>query len=369
MKNRKWIPLLMLLAVILTALPLTAEAAKVKLNKTKVTQICNTAMTVLELKNATNGKVVWKSSNKKVVTCDAGGNHCIILSHKAGKAKITAKYKGKKYTCKVTVKDKPQITLKKLSLYTGIVTEDNYISVYGTAKKVKWSVSNKSILSVTNAFPGTCIVKGLKPGTAKVIATAGKKKLTCTVTVADKKLSAAGVAYKKILTAQNPSGFDVMDIDDNGTPELITADVSDSTLTLNIYCYAGGAAKAAGKITVNRGEWEFFDVSAGNGYITLDGVKKGQNTSSWYHYLLKDNLLSVLIHYEDPGTDAPTIMELNGKQINADDDSEYDRFWEISDDVETDTTIIVSNFLDFSENGGDDIIAACTPENMDYKLQ
>ena len=53
---------------------------------------------------------------------------------------------------------------------------------------------------------------------------------------------------------------------------------SDSTLVLNVYCYAEGAAKAAGKITVNRGEWEFFDVSAGNGYITLDGVKKGQNT-------------------------------------------------------------------------------------------
>ena len=172
----------MLLAALFLFTPFTAEAAKIRMNKKKATQPCNTFMTVLELKGATKGKVVWKSSNKKVATCEPGGNHCIVASHKAGKAKITAKYKGKTYTCKVTVKDKPEIDPSQLTLITG---EVGYISVSGTAKKAKWSVDNKSIvkLSKDKRVKYTYTVKGLKPGTAKVTVKVGKKKMTCKVKV------------------------------------------------------------------------------------------------------------------------------------------------------------------------------------------
>ena len=56
--------------------------------------------------------------------------------------KIKAKYKGKTYTCKVTVKDKPAITPSTLSVDVG---ESHYVSVWGTAKKVTWSIADKSI--------------------------------------------------------------------------------------------------------------------------------------------------------------------------------------------------------------------------------
>lgn len=78
----------------------TQAAAKPKLNKKKVT--LKVGKTVkLKLKHAK--KVKWSSNNKKVATVNKKGK---VKAKKAGKAKIVAKYKGKKYTCKVTVKKK-----------------------------------------------------------------------------------------------------------------------------------------------------------------------------------------------------------------------------------------------------------------------
>ena len=333
MKTRKWIPLLLLAAVLL-CMPLTAEAAKVKLNKTKVTQICNDATTVLELKNAADGNVVWKSSNKKVATCEAGGSHCIIHSHKAGKAKITAKYKGRKYTCKVTVKEKPQITPRKLSIHTDVLTPDNYIMVFGTAKKVTWSVSDRKILSLVRKYGNDCFVNGLKPGTAKVIAKVGKKKLTCTVTVTDRKLTAMEAAYTKVLISAKPSAFKVIDFDGDKTPELVTADITDSAVTLKLYCYTGGATQAAGRIAFNPGEWEEYSiVYDNNGMISLSGTKPGQYLPPCMYYRLKDKKLSEYLYYDCPDAEGPEVMRLNGTQINLDDEATLTAFWNAYDSV------------------------------------
>lgn len=56
----------------------------------------------LKLKKATAKKVKWSSSKKSVATVSKSGT---VKAKKAGKATITAKYKGKKYKCKVTVKN------------------------------------------------------------------------------------------------------------------------------------------------------------------------------------------------------------------------------------------------------------------------
>ena len=77
----------------------SSAAAKVKLNKTKVTlNVGNT--TTLNVKN-TKKKVKWSSSKKKVVTVSQKG---VVKAKKAGTAKIYARVAGKKLTCKVTVK-------------------------------------------------------------------------------------------------------------------------------------------------------------------------------------------------------------------------------------------------------------------------
>lgn len=91
-------------AMILTGItvPDNAGAAKkMSLDKKKVTIRVGKSVR-LKLKNAKK-EVKWKSANKKIATVSTKG---VVRGKKAGKTKITAKCKGKKFICKVTVKKK-----------------------------------------------------------------------------------------------------------------------------------------------------------------------------------------------------------------------------------------------------------------------
>lgn len=76
----------------------TAEAS-VRLN-TKAINLPKGASYTLKL-TGTNGKVTWKSCNKKVVTVTSKGK---IEAKEVGFTKVTATVNKKKYTCKVTVR-------------------------------------------------------------------------------------------------------------------------------------------------------------------------------------------------------------------------------------------------------------------------
>lgn len=111
MQKRRWrtgIALLTAAAMMLSgmAAPGGAQAAgKMKLNKKKATIEVGQKVK-LKLKHA-KGKVTWKSSKKKVASVTKKG---VVAGKKAGTAKITAKCKGKKFSCKVTVKKKGSLT-------------------------------------------------------------------------------------------------------------------------------------------------------------------------------------------------------------------------------------------------------------------
>ena len=77
-----------------------STSKKISLNKTKLTLYTGRKYT-LKLKNAKASKVKWTSSKKSVATVSKKG---VVKAKKKGTATITAKYKGKKYTCKLTVK-------------------------------------------------------------------------------------------------------------------------------------------------------------------------------------------------------------------------------------------------------------------------
>lgn len=84
------------------------KVKSIKLNKKKVTlkRKQSIKLKIVKIKpfNATNKKLKWSSSNKKVVKVNSKGK---ITALKIGKAKIYAKAKdgsGKKAICKVTVK-------------------------------------------------------------------------------------------------------------------------------------------------------------------------------------------------------------------------------------------------------------------------
>lgn len=104
MKNSsKVISLILTLALILSVvLTIRIDAsAKVKINKNSVTM--NSGETITLKVNGTKKKVKWSSSNKKVVIVNNKGK---ITAKKKGTATITAKVGGKKYRCKVIVKNK-----------------------------------------------------------------------------------------------------------------------------------------------------------------------------------------------------------------------------------------------------------------------
>lgn len=173
MKKRKKYLLFILCFIFLFTFTVQPQAAsKVKINKSKVTLTVGQKKN-LKVKN-TAKKVKWSSSKCRIADVDSNG---IITAKKAGKAVITAKVGKKKYTCKVTVKEKPSMEDSE----TICVGRKTKLNVTGTARKIKWSTSNKRIVKVDQKGN----IRGLKKGTATITANVGGKKLKCKVRVKD----------------------------------------------------------------------------------------------------------------------------------------------------------------------------------------
>ncbi len=147
-------------------------------------------------------KVKWRSTNKKVATVKAGK----IKGIGAGKCKITAKYKNKKYTCKVSVQrdltakgkkfkgvtfnmtglkmDVQKITYSKEAAPVYSSGKGQFqLKVFNTKKSAKWKSSNKKIATVSKKG----LVTAEAPGSCKITATVAGKKISCSVTVTNLK--------------------------------------------------------------------------------------------------------------------------------------------------------------------------------------
>ncbi len=172
-----------------TPAPQTIEPTDIKLNRSKISIVKGS---VFKLKanvypsNATNKKIKWKSSNKKVAVIDKNGK---VTGKKKGVAVIMAiTNNGKSSTCKVTVKNpvraksvrlnKSKVTIKagKTFRLKATIKPKN-----ATNKKVTWSSKNKKIAIVDK--DGN--VKGLKKGVTTIVVTTkeGRKKAKCKVIV------------------------------------------------------------------------------------------------------------------------------------------------------------------------------------------
>lgn len=107
----------LLISVCLSMIPSqrVEAASKVAISATKKTlQVGQTCK--LSLKNA--GKVSWKTGNKSVAVVTAKGkNTAVVKAKHAGKVTITAYYKGKRYSCKVTVEN-PTLNATHVQLYS-----------------------------------------------------------------------------------------------------------------------------------------------------------------------------------------------------------------------------------------------------------
>ncbi len=144
--------------------PVSAGAkAKPKLNKTKATVKIGKTIK-LKLKNAPSYKVTWTTSKKSVATVLSGA----VTGVAKGKATITAKYKGKKYKCKVTVKP----NVKKFSQTFTVYKNDTFklvlVNSYGTTYNAKKWVSSKSSVA---SIDKNGLIKGKKVGKVTITAT------------------------------------------------------------------------------------------------------------------------------------------------------------------------------------------------------
>ncbi|HEX3078638.1 MAG TPA: Ig-like domain-containing protein [Lachnospiraceae bacterium] len=99
---------------------MVASAATAKMNKSTLTLKVGDIASLKVV--GANGKATWKSSNTSVATVSKSGK---VTAVEAGKSTITATIKGKKYTCKVTVKEEGQ-TVKLGAVQFNIPTDWKY---------------------------------------------------------------------------------------------------------------------------------------------------------------------------------------------------------------------------------------------------
>ena len=168
----------------MTDVPVTVEAAKVKISTKKTTLIKGQTKTLKV--TGTRKKVKWSTNKKSVATVTQKGK---VTAKKRGTATITAKVDGKKYTCVITVEE-PRLSKSSISVNVG---KTQTLKVDGTKQKITWSSSNKKIATVSSKGK----VKGVKKGTATITARVGSKKYNCKVTVKQNTISVTKVKLNK----------------------------------------------------------------------------------------------------------------------------------------------------------------------------
>lgn len=170
--------------------------------------------------NATDRAISWKSSDASVASVDASGK---VTAVKAGSATVTATAGGKSASVEVTVtKQQTVVPVESVSISgTGVSGGKATVNVgaglslnatvspsNATDQNVSWISSDDSIATVSS----TGAVRGVKAGTAVIMATAGNKSASIIVTIENNgaalqsiQITGSGVVNNKLSLAQNKS--------------------------------------------------------------------------------------------------------------------------------------------------------------------
>lgn len=133
-KFKKNIALILAVLMLINILPIHAEAATIKVNKTKASVYVGQS-TQLKLKG-TSKKAKWSSNKKSVATVNSKGK---VTGKKAGVAVISAKVGKKYYKCRVTVKNNN--------------TQHNYQGNYNNTQLNDNSQVYKDIIAMKSQYP------------------------------------------------------------------------------------------------------------------------------------------------------------------------------------------------------------------------
>ena len=180
------------------AVTVTVPLESISINKTELSLIkgqSETLIATIKPEDATESTVSWTSSNTSVATVESSGK---VMAVGGGSATITAKAGEKEATCSVNVTvpvesvtlDQTSISIEEgesVTLSATVTPED------ATDKTVTWSSSNEAIASVDQNGK----VMAVKEGNATIVAKAGEKEATCSVTVNKKVILVTSITLDK----------------------------------------------------------------------------------------------------------------------------------------------------------------------------
>lgn len=200
------------------------DAEAVSLSTKSVKLVIGETQLIL-LDGADSKKVEWTSGNEKIADVENG----VIKGIKTGKTTVTAKYKGKKYKCNVTVSEF-RIARESSSVMVGNRLQLDLVGFSGTRT---WISSDESVATVSE----NGILRGVSKGTAKISVKFKKNKtihtLSFNVTVKDFSfpVTASKTAYIE-LSSEGAYGSDVKYF------PVITKYITDKSEIKNIIKYA-----------------------------------------------------------------------------------------------------------------------------------
>lgn len=281
--------LLILISVFISGISMSnpvISSAKVKLNKKNLTL---TVSQTYKLKiKGTKKKPKWSSNKKSVATVSSKG---VVKGKKVGKATIIAKIAGKKYTCKVKVKEKENNVAKPIIPSTSNsqsqsisqstsqsqstsapnlqISDTDVVILKGEShtlsisldsitvdnSNAKWSSSDTTVASIDKG-----VIYGLKAGFSDITVYYNGISSTCRVTVEEPYINNGNITVEKNKTVL---------LEVKGTTKEITWTVDNiSIISIDKDGLVTGKKHGTAKVKASIGNQEFvFDITVQDPYV------------------------------------------------------------------------------------------------------
>ena len=176
-KKSKILSLLLAMVMLLSMCAIPVQAADTLQNQAKKVVMVVGQKTPIK----TPVKMTFKSSNPKVAAVNSNGK---VTAKAKGNATVTAKTSKVTWTYKIKV-EKPKLSNTRLSVYT---KTSKQLKLKGTSRKVTWSSSAPSVVSVNKKGK----ITARRTGKATITAKVNGVKYKCKVTVKARSKKSSG---------------------------------------------------------------------------------------------------------------------------------------------------------------------------------
>lgn len=190
-KKSKILSLLLAMVMLLSMCAIPVQAAATLQNQTKKVVMVVGQKTTIK----TPVKMTFKSSNPKVAAVNSNGK---VTAKAKGNATVTAKTSKVTWTYKIKV-EKPKLSNTRLSVYT---KTSKQLKLKGTSRKVTWSSSAPSVVSVNKKGK----ITARRTGKATISAKVNGVKYKCKVTVKARSKKSSGQSSGKSSGQASSSG-------------------------------------------------------------------------------------------------------------------------------------------------------------------